>query len=216
LSHFNALTKYFYDGSYTLIQPTTSSTGIFSYTSSNSAVATISGRTVTFVSPGTTTITATQATDGVYQSDSISATLIITPVNVLTKSGSISNTNIKYVSRSGALSRKKGLNRKGEIVTASASSEINTLSVSNLTTSSATVSGTIISDGGSSITARGFCWSTATNPTIENSKSTETGTLGNLSSAITGLSSGTTYYVRAYITNSSGTSYGNEVSFTTP
>jgi hypothetical protein len=216
LSNFNSLTKYFYDGSYTLIQPTTSSTGIFSYTSSNSAVATISGRTVTFVSPGTTTITATQATDGVYQSDSISATLIITPVNVLTKSGSISNTNIKYVSRSGALSRKKGLNRKGEIVTASASPEINTLSASNLTTSSATVSGTIISDGGSSITARGFCWSTATNPTIENSKSTETGTLGNLSSAITGLSSGTMYYVRAYITNSSGTSYGNEVSFTTP
>jgi len=152
----------------------------------------------------------------VYQSDSISATLIITPVNVLTKSGSISTTNIKYVNRSGALSRKKGLNRKGEIVTASTSSEINTLSVSNLTTSSATVSGTIISDGGSSITTRGFCWNTATNPTIENSKSTETGTLGNLSSAITGLSSGTTYYIRAYTTNNSGTTYGNEVSFTTP
>ena len=172
--------------------------------------------TVTFVSPGTTTITATQASDGVYQSSSISATLTVSPVTIVTKNGSVSNTNFNYVNRTGAVSRKKGLNRKGEIVIASTSSEISTTTISNITSTTATATGTIVSDGGSSITARGFCWNTVTNPTIENSKTTETGTTGSLTSSISGLSSGTTYYIRAYTTNSSGTTYGNVVSFTTP
>ncbi len=216
LSNFNSLTKLFYDGSYTLIQPTSYSSGAFTYSSSNTAVATVNGLTVTFVSPGTTTITATQASDGVYQSDSISATLTVSPVTIVTKNGSVSNTNFNYVNRTGAVSRKKGLNRKGEIVIASTSSEISTTTISNITSTMATATGTIVSDGGSSITARGFCWNTVTNPTIENSKTTETGTTGSLSSSISGLSSGTTYYIRAYTTNSSGTTYGNVVSFTTP
>jgi uncharacterized protein (TIGR02145 family) len=216
LGNFNSFTKLFYDRSYSLIQPTSNSTGTFTYTSSTTAVATISGTTVTFVSPGTTTITATQATDGVYQSAFISATLTVSPVPILTKNGRISTTNLNYVNRTGGLSRKKGLNRKGEIVIASSSAEINTISVTNLASTSATVSTIVVTNGGSSITARGFCWNTSTNPTIENSKTSETGTLGNLTSNISGLSSGTTYYVRAYTTNSSGTTYGNEVSFDTP
>lgn len=214
LSNFNPLTKLFYDGSFTLIPPTSYASGAFTYISSNTSVATINGRNVTFVSPGTTTITATQATDGVYQSATISATLTVSPVTIVTKSGRVSATNLNYVNRTGGLSRKKALNRKGQIVIASSSSEINTLSVTNITTSSATASGTIVSDGGSSITARGFCWSTDTNPTIENSTSTETGTLGNLTSNLSGLTSGTTYYIRTYATNSSGTAYGTEISFT--
>ena len=113
------------------------------------------------------------------------------------------------------MSRKKGLTRKGQIVTASTSAEINPTTISNITTVSATATGTIVTEGGFSITARGFCWATTTNPTIENSISTETGTTGNLTSNLSGLTSGTTYYIRTYATNSSGTAYGNEVSFTT-
>jgi uncharacterized protein (TIGR02145 family) len=215
LSNFNSQSKYFYDRSFTLVQPTSNSPGTFSYSSSNTSVATISGSTVIFVGPGTTTITATQAPGGGYVSASIDAALTVIGVTVLTKSGRVSTTNLNYISRTGGMSRKKGLTRKGQIVTASTSAEINAPTISNITTVSATATGTIVSDGGFSITARGFCWSTATNPTIENSKSTETGTLGNLSSNLSGLTTGTTYYIRTYITNSSGTTYGNETSFTT-
>ena len=215
LSNFNSQSKYFHDRSYTLIPPTSDSPGTFSYTSSNTAVATITGRTITFVSPGTTTITATQATGGGYQSASIDATLTIIGVTIATRSGAISSTNLNYINRTGGLSRKKGLTRKGQIVTASTSAEINPTTISNITTVSATATGTIVTEGGFSITARGFCWATTTNPTIENSISTETGTTGNLTSNLSGLTSGTTYYIRTYATNSSGTAYGNEVSFTT-
>lgn len=215
LSNFNSQSKYFHDRSYTLIPPTSDSPGTFSYTSSNTAVATITGRTVTFVGPGTTTITATQAPGGGFQSASIDATLTIIGVTIATRSGAISSTNLNYINRTGGLSRKKGLTRKGQIVTASTSPEINPTTISNITTVSATATGTIVTEGGFSITARGFCWATTTNPTIENSISTETGTTGNLTSNLSGLTSGTTYYIRTYATNSSGTAYGNEVSFTT-
>ncbi|MFP4488956.1 MAG: fibrobacter succinogenes major paralogous domain-containing protein, partial [Bacteroidales bacterium] len=80
------------------------------------------------------------------------------------------------------------------------------------------VSGGIITDnGGDMITARGICWSTQENPDIEtNTGFTEDGTgAGTFTSGITGLDPATTYYVRAYATNSVGTSYGNQVSFTT-
>ena len=216
LSNFNSQSKYFYDRSFTLVSPTSSSPGTFSYASSSTSVATISGSTVTFVGPGTTTITATQAPGGGYVSASIDATLTVIGVTVVTKSGRVSQTNLNYINRTGGLSKKKGLTRKGQIVTASTSADINPTTISNITTVSATATGTIVTEGGFSITARGFCWATTTNPTIENSISTETGTLGNLTSTLSGLTSGTTYYIRTYATNSSGTAYGNEVSFTTP
>jgi uncharacterized protein (TIGR02145 family) len=213
LSNFPPITKYFYDGSFTLIPPTSSSPGAFTYESSNTNVATISGSTITFISPGTTTITATQAQTALYQSATTSFLLTVNGVTVTTRSGQITTTNLNYVSSSGALNTKKGEIRNGQIVIASTSAEIQTVSILNSGTVTAT--GSVISDGGSTITARGFCWSTTTNPTIENSITSESGTTGALTSTINGLSNGTTYYFRAYITNSSGTSYGNELSFTT-
>lgn len=216
LSNFPALTKNFYDRSFTLNPPTSTSPGAFSYVSSNTAVATTSGRTITFISPGTTTITANQAQTPFYQSAAISFTLTVTGVTVKTRSGAITTTNLNYASRSGALSGKKGKARSGQIVIASTSAEIQTLTITNLSSTTATATGTVISQGESTITARGFCWNTTTNPTIENSTTSETGTTGALTSTISGLTSGTTYYFRAYTTNSSGTSYGNEVSFIKP
>jgi hypothetical protein len=79
----------------------------------------------------------------------------------------------------------------------------------------ATSGGSVSNDGGSAITARGVCWSTTTNPTIANSKTTESGTTGSFSSNLTGLSISTTYYVRSYATNGVGTAYGSEISFNT-
>jgi hypothetical protein len=216
LSNFPALTKYFYDGSFTLIPPTSNSPGAFSYESSNTSVATISGRTITFISPGTTTITANQAQTPFYQNAAVGFLLTVNGVEVITRSGQITTTNLNYVSRSGAMNTKKGKNRKGQIVIASTSAEILTQTITNVSSTSVTATGSVISNGGSTITARGFCWSTTTNPTIENSISSETGTTGALTSTITGLTSGTTYFFRAYITNSTGTVYGNQISFIKP
>ena len=92
---------------------------------------------------------------------------------------------------------------------------VTTTVVSSVTATTALSGGNVTSDGGSAITARGVCWSTSTNPTIvDNYTTDETGT-GTFTSSMTGLLTNTTYYVRAYATNSAGTSYGSEVSFTT-
>ena len=92
---------------------------------------------------------------------------------------------------------------------------IATISISNINQSSATSGGNISSDGGATVTARGVCWSTSQNPTIDNSKTTNGTGVGIYSSSISGLTLLTTYYVRAYASNSVGTAYGNQLSFTT-
>jgi hypothetical protein len=93
---------------------------------------------------------------------------------------------------------------------------LTSVSITNITNTSATAGGNITSDGGSSITAKGVVWHTSTNPTTALSTKTSDGIgTGIFSSAISGLAANTTYYVRAYATNTYGTSYGNELSFTT-
>jgi hypothetical protein len=90
-----------------------------------------------------------------------------------------------------------------------------TTAASNIFNTSATSGGNITNDFGTTITARGVCWSTSQNPTISNSKTTESGTTGSFTSNITGLTSSTLYYVRAYATNAAGTGYAAQESFTT-
>ena len=92
---------------------------------------------------------------------------------------------------------------------------LTTTSITLITTTSAVTGGNILTEGGGIITARGICWNTSSNPTIDNNKSSENTGLGSFSSSISGLQPGTTYYLRAYATNEAGTSYGNELSFST-
>jgi hypothetical protein len=92
---------------------------------------------------------------------------------------------------------------------------ITTTSISETTSISATSGGNITSDGGSAITLRGVCWNINHNPTITDSRTTDGTGLGTFTSNITGLTSNTIYYIRAYATNSAGTAYGNEVTTTT-
>ena len=94
-------------------------------------------------------------------------------------------------------------------------SALTTTSVTGITGTTAQSGGNITSDGGNTITARGVCWSSTPSPTTANSKTTAGSGAGVYSSAITGLTANTTYYVRAYATNSTGIAYGNELSFTT-
>jgi len=91
-----------------------------------------------------------------------------------------------------------------------------TSAIGSITTTSASSGGNISSDGGYAITARGVVWGTSPSPTVPSASSTTNGTgTGAFTSNISGLSAGTLYYVRSYATNSAGTNYGTEISFTT-
>jgi uncharacterized protein (TIGR02145 family) len=92
---------------------------------------------------------------------------------------------------------------------------LTTTAITSITQTTAVSGGNITDDKGGSVTARGVCWSTATNPTTANNKTTDGTGTGSFLSNLTGLIGNTTYYVRAYATNSVGTAYGNEVSFKT-
>ena len=87
--------------------------------------------------------------------------------------------------------------------------------ITNISFNSATGGGTVSNDGGASITARGLCWSIAANPTIAGPHTSEPGTLGSFTSNMTGLLPNSTYHVKAYATNSTGTGYGADVTFST-
>jgi len=93
--------------------------------------------------------------------------------------------------------------------------EVITASVFNVTKNSATCGGIVTNDHGYPVTARGVCWSTSPIPTLNNSFTQDGSGLGDFTSQITGLSPNTLYWVRAYATNISGTSYGDVDTFRT-
>lgn len=92
---------------------------------------------------------------------------------------------------------------------------VTTANVSEITQTTALTGGTVTDDGGAEITDIGVCWSTSPDPTISSTKTSNGKGTGSFASSITGLTANTKYYVRAYATNSAGTSYGNEVTFNT-
>ncbi len=86
----------------------------------------------------------------------------------------------------------------------------------NITTNSAIINGNVTSDGGSTITQRGFYWSsTDQTPDLDDNLTTVSGTTGSYSKSLTGLTPNTTYYYNAFATNSQGTTTGSVQSFKT-
>lgn len=92
---------------------------------------------------------------------------------------------------------------------------VTTAPVINIAGTSATTGGNVTQTGGAEITARGVVFGTSPNPTLANSRTTDGTGPGAFTSQLTGLSGLTTYFVRAYATNSVGTAYGPQVQFTT-
>jgi uncharacterized protein (TIGR02145 family) len=92
---------------------------------------------------------------------------------------------------------------------------VTTNAVTNITQTTATCGGNVTSGGGTTVTARGVCWSTTANPTTSGSHTTDGSGTGTFVSNLSGLTFNTIYYVRAYATNIVGTAYGNQVNFTT-
>lgn len=97
----------------------------------------------------------------------------------------------------------------------SAAPDLTTIPVSGITQTTGISGGNITNDGGTTVLSRGVCWSTETDPTTSNNKTSDNAGVGSYTSIMSGLSANASYYVRAYATNSIGTSYGNEFLFKT-
>lgn len=93
---------------------------------------------------------------------------------------------------------------------------VQTSEILEIESTSAKSGGIILNEGSSPIIQRGVCWSIETEPTIDDFKTNDGDGLGSFVSQINNLITGTTYYLRAYATNKSGTGYGLTMSFTTP
>jgi hypothetical protein len=98
---------------------------------------------------------------------------------------------------------------KGEVL-----STVSTSIPTQITSTSAELGGNVISNGGAIVTERGIVYGTSANPTTGNNKVIIGNGIGAFNSTISGLTPSTLYYARAYATNSQGTAYGNEITFT--
>jgi len=155
--------------------------------------------------------TETDPTGGVNFSITGTTQLVSVPYSMFSGlAGNISTKNI------GSPGQTLTIDKDGKMTWVSNLPTISTNVITDIKPNSSVSGGSIISDGGSPVTSRGVVWSINPNPTISLSTKTSDGLgMGNFTSNLSGLSSNTTYYIRAYATNSVGTSYGNEISFTT-
>lgn len=92
---------------------------------------------------------------------------------------------------------------------------VSTAQVTDILPTTAIAGGNVTDDGNHNVTERGVCWSTEHNPDLDDNHALNGTGIGNFTVQMTGLTPATKYYVRAYATNSEGTSFGSEVSFTT-
>ncbi len=93
--------------------------------------------------------------------------------------------------------------------------QVTTNEIASITDNSAVASGLVLSDGGDPVTSRGFCWSESTGPSVGDSYIESGDGSGTFMGSLTGLNPNSTYFVRAFATNSNGTVYGEELNFTT-
>ena len=214
-SNFPGYTKQIGQANFNVSAPTSSSSGAFTYTSSDNSVVTMNGSQVMLVGQGSATITATQAETASWAEKSITAIITVLPKNGLINTGKLDTTSALVVNKNGARGFGVGQNQYGGRVISLNTPTVHTKVISFLTSTTASSGGVVVSDGGKDVTARGVCWRRLPGATIEHNFTSEAGTMGGFTSSITGLSPNTTYYLRAYSTNKLGTSYGNEISFTT-
>ncbi|MFZ3015625.1 MAG: hypothetical protein WA101_01315 [Minisyncoccia bacterium] len=126
--------------------------------------------------------------------------------------------NVKINSLAGTGNRPLCADSSGTIVLCTSVvtvPTVTTTSATSVTQTAAMSGGNVTSDGGSPVTSRGVAWSISSDPTITNSHTTDGTGTGIFTSNITGLTLNTTYHIRAYATNSVGTAYGSDLTFTT-
>ncbi|MCK9639352.1 MAG: hypothetical protein M0R39_05525 [Prolixibacteraceae bacterium] len=186
----------------TMVSSITSSTATCGGNITSDGGAPITARGVCWSTSANPTITNSKTTDGTGTGSFTSAIAGLTPGATY------------YVKAYATNSIGTAYGNELTMTAAAISPALTTGNVSNITATTATGGGNITNDGGSPVTARGVCWSTSSNPTTANSKTTDGAGTGSFTNLITGLTPGATYYVRAYATNSIGTTYGNELTLT--
>lgn len=113
---------------------------------------------------------------------------------------------------------KKGVNYGEQVSFMTKGYKLATITTStptNISYTSTTIGGNVISDGGASVTERGVVYSTSQNPTVSDSKVSSGSGTGSFICNLTNLQPNTTYYIRAYAINKKGTNYGEQQSLTT-
>ncbi|HET9412139.1 MAG TPA: hypothetical protein VFO38_04810 [Candidatus Saccharimonadales bacterium] len=158
------------------------------------------------VAPGTPAYRSSATQDGLHDKSGTTSYVAYFAYQVTTTAGT---QTIGLTAPGSQQATIGGIEIQGVITTPT----VTTQAVTELTVTTATGNGTVVADGGETITERGVCWSTSLNPTTSDSKATSAGTTGSYSVSITGLSNGTLYYARAYAINANGTSYGDNVTF---
>lgn len=93
---------------------------------------------------------------------------------------------------------------------------LTTNDVTDITENSAVCGGIITKNGYADITARGVCWNTTGNPTVNDQKTNDGIGIGSFTSNLTNLQPNTPYFVKAYAVNQAGVAYGYEKNFETP
>ncbi len=92
---------------------------------------------------------------------------------------------------------------------------VSTVSITDVTARTAKIVIRVTDEGGTQVTGAGVCWAKTANPSLTNNVSNVGQGLGEFIAILTNLDTNTTYYVRAFATNSVGTNYGNNLTFTT-
>lgn len=126
------------------------------------------------------------------------------------------NANTVYYARAFAINATgTAYGNQVTFTTSAGLATVTTTPVGAISASAATApsGGTIVNTGGAAITASGVCWSTKPHPTVTNNVTNDQLTNNSFTSTMSLLAANTTYYYRAYATNSYGTAYGNELTF---
>ncbi len=176
--------------------------------------ATVTARGVCWSEYENPTITDEHTTNGTGTGNFTSSITGLSPGKIYYVRAYATNSNSKTSYTKSAKAVGTGYGNQRDLTTQTVLPTLTTTEASSITDNSAISGGNITNDGGASITARGVCYSTSPNPTITGTHTTDGTGTGSFSSAISGLAHSTIYYVRAYATNSTGTAYGEEKSFT--
>ena len=194
----------------------TTSGGVWTSGSPSVASIDINGN-LTGIRAGTTTLTySVTSVNGCNNFVTKSVNIIQAIRTALIKSGQLSIDSSIVTNRNGAKGFGFGRDVTGEIINIPNTPIVTTTEVNSINTTSALSGGSIVSNGGRAILERGVVWDTNSSPTISLSTKTSDGNgNGSFVSNLSGLSSATIYFVRSFVTTSAGTTYGNEIRFTT-